>query len=78
MRSLALTAVVALLLVTPMGYVCGIGQETDPRGEYRERPYEGFGAGTIGGEGGELYQVTSLADDGPGISEDVNAKVFEV
>jgi pectate lyase len=70
MRSLALTAIVALLLAISIGCVSGSGRDVDPRGAYRERPFEGFGAGTPGGEGGEVYQVTSLADDGPGTFRD--------
>jgi len=37
---------------------------------FPDRPVEGYGAATIGGEGGECYVVTSLADDGPGTLRD--------
>jgi pectate lyase len=33
---------------------------------FPDRPIEGFGADTVGGEGGAAVVVTSLADDGPG------------
>ena len=35
-----------------------------------ERPLEGFGASTPGGDGGAAYVVTSLADSGPGTLRD--------
>ena len=39
-------------------------------GGLRDRPLEGFGAGTPGGSGGTAYEVTSLADTGPGTLRD--------
>ncbi len=36
----------------------------------REWPLQGFGAGTIGGAGGQQYTVTSLGDSGPGTLRD--------
>jgi len=41
-----------------------------PVDAHRERPLEGFGADTPGGTGGEIYEVTSLADSGPGTLRD--------
>jgi pectate lyase len=37
---------------------------------FRDRPLEGFGADTPGGSGGVTYDVTSLADSGPGSLRD--------
>jgi len=37
---------------------------------FPERPIEGFGTDTTGGEGGASYVVTSLADSGPGTLRD--------
>lgn len=70
MRAFALVAVVALLLLPSLGHPWGTALAAEPRAAYRERPFEGFGAGTVGGEGGEVYEVTSLADSGPGTLRD--------
>jgi pectate lyase len=70
MRALALTAAVAFLLLPSLGHLSETGCAAEPRGEYRERPFEGFGAGTPGGQGGETYEVTCLADSGPGTLRD--------
>jgi pectate lyase len=43
---------------------------TTPSGAFRDRPLEGFGATTPGGSGGTVYEVTSLADSGPGTLRD--------
>jgi pectate lyase len=37
---------------------------------FRDRPLEGFGSDTPGGSGGTVYEVTSLADSGPGTLRD--------
>jgi pectate lyase len=54
------------------GYCCdGSWQPAGPcSGECPERPLEGFGASTLGGEGKPLYHVTSLADSGAGTLRD--------
>jgi len=61
---------VALLLLPTLGHLWEAGLAAEPSATYRERPFEGFGAGTVGGEGGEVYEVTSLADAGPGTLRD--------
>jgi len=44
--------------------------ETTPSGALRDRPLEGFGATTPGGSGGTVYEISSLADSGPGTLRD--------
>jgi pectate lyase len=57
-KALALASAAVALATT----TCG--------GTLRDRPLEGFGAGTPGGSGGAAYSVTSLADSGPGTLRD--------
>ena len=58
LRALVLASAAVALATT----TCG--------GTLRDRPLEGFGAGTPGGFGGASYSVTSLADSGPGTLRD--------
>jgi len=52
-----------LLLLTSTGPG---GADAFAESGLRDRPLEGFGADTPGGSGGAMYEVTSLADSGPG------------
>lgn len=67
MRTHLLTAVVAALTATVL--IAGL-PSGDAAAAFPDRPLEGFGTETTGGEGGASYVVTSLADDGPGTLRD--------
>ncbi len=70
MKIASKATVVALLILVPIsGVVPGLGLAT-AHSAPRERPLQGFGAETVGGEGGTPYVVTSLGDSGPGTLRD--------
>jgi len=60
--------VIGLLILTAIGAKCGGGGD-EPSEQARLPAFpgaEGFGAYTIGGRGGKVYEVTNLDDSGPG------------
>jgi pectate lyase len=69
--ALAIIALAAALAVTfAESAAAPAPPATTSTGALRDRPLEGFGATTPGGNGGTVYEVTSLADSGPGTLRD--------
>ncbi len=69
MNRVLCVAIVATLLLVPVTQPLP-GEGAARASGLRDRPLEGFGADTPGGSGGATYEVTSLADSGPGTLRD--------
>ncbi len=72
MRTASVILVLSGLLLLALTVVTAPEVATAAAG-FRDRPLEGYGTGTPGGSGGTAYEVTSLADSGPGTLRDALA-----
>jgi pectate lyase len=69
-RPIVRATAAALRIAPPILAIAVVLASAGAGATVREHPLEGYGADTPGGEGGVLYEVTSLADAGPGTLRD--------